>query len=100
MPHIHDILQRVQGAAPAGRPTLAHVRVALGALHGEGGAARLRARRDVGFALGVLLAHSRILRRGLLPYVVVSQTVPILAVAPMVVVWLGTKGVGRGSPSP
>ena len=47
----------------------------------------------IGFALAVLLAHSRILRRGLLPYVVVSQTVPILAVAPMVVVGLGTKGV-------
>jgi NitT/TauT family transport system permease protein len=47
----------------------------------------------VGFGLAVLLAHSRILRRGLLPYVVVSQTIPILAVAPMVVVGLGTKGV-------
>jgi NitT/TauT family transport system permease protein len=47
----------------------------------------------IGFGIAVLLAHSRILRRGLLPYVVVSQTVPILAIAPMVVVGLGTKGV-------
>jgi NitT/TauT family transport system permease protein len=47
----------------------------------------------VGFGLAVLLAHSVILRRGLLPYIVVSQTVPILAIAPMVVVGLGTKGV-------
>ena len=47
----------------------------------------------IGFGLAVLLAHSRIMRRGLLPYIVVSQTVPILAVAPMVVVGLGTKGV-------
>ena len=47
----------------------------------------------IGFGLAVLLAHSRILRRGLLPYIVVSQTVPILAVAPMVVVGLGSKGV-------
>jgi NitT/TauT family transport system permease protein len=42
-----------------------------------------------GFALGVLFAHSRLLERGCLPYIVASQTVPILAVAPMVVIWLG-----------
>jgi NitT/TauT family transport system permease protein len=47
----------------------------------------------IGFLLAVLLAHSTVLRRGLLPYIVVSQTVPILAIAPMVVVGLGTKGV-------
>ena len=43
----------------------------------------------LGFALGVVFAHSRLLERGLLPYVVASQTVPILAIAPMVVIWLG-----------
>jgi NitT/TauT family transport system permease protein len=50
----------------------------------------------VGFVIGVLLglllgmacAHSSLLERGLMPYVVASQTVPILAIAPMVVVWL------------
>jgi len=47
----------------------------------------------IGFGLAVLLAHSKVLRRGLLPYIVISQTVPILAVAPMVVVGLGSKGV-------
>jgi NitT/TauT family transport system permease protein len=43
----------------------------------------------LGFALGVLFAHSNLLERGLLPYVVASQTVPLLAIAPMVVIWLG-----------
>ncbi|MXX50329.1 MAG: ABC transporter permease [Chloroflexi bacterium] len=43
----------------------------------------------LGFVLGALFAHSRLLERGLLPYVVASQTVPILAIAPMVVIWLG-----------
>jgi NitT/TauT family transport system permease protein len=47
----------------------------------------------LGFALGVLLAHSRLLQRGLLPYIVASQTIPILAIAPMVVVWLGGRGL-------
>ncbi|MBZ0285349.1 MAG: ABC transporter permease [Anaerolineae bacterium] len=44
----------------------------------------------LGFVLGALFAHSRLLERGLLPYVVMSQTIPILAIAPMVVIWLGS----------
>jgi NitT/TauT family transport system permease protein len=43
--------------------------------------------------LGVLLAHSKLAQRGLLPYVVASQTVPILAVAPIVVIYLGSLRV-------
>lgn len=43
----------------------------------------------LGFVLGVIFAHSTLLERGLLPYVVASQTVPLLAIAPMVVIWLG-----------
>jgi NitT/TauT family transport system permease protein len=42
----------------------------------------------IGFALAVGLVHSRLAQRALLPYIVASQTIPILAVAPMVVVWL------------
>ena len=45
----------------------------------------------LGFALGTLFAHSPLMERGLLPYVVASQTVPILAIAPMVVIWLGAS---------
>lgn len=43
----------------------------------------------LGFILGSAFAHSPLMERGLLPYVVASQTVPILAIAPMVVIWLG-----------
>ena len=43
----------------------------------------------LGCGLAVIFASSRLLERGLLPYVVGSQTVPILAIAPMVVVGLG-----------
>ncbi|HNP88267.1 MAG: ABC transporter permease [Chloroflexi bacterium SZAS-1] len=46
----------------------------------------------LGCALAVLFASSRLLERGLLPFVVGSQTVPILAIAPMVVVGLGRLG--------
>lgn len=43
----------------------------------------------MGFGLGILFAHSPLLERGFLPYVVASQTVPLLAIAPMVVIWFG-----------
>lgn len=42
-----------------------------------------------GFSLSVLFVRSRLLERAFMPYVVASQTVPILAIAPMVVVWSG-----------
>lgn len=47
----------------------------------------------LGFGLGTLFAHSRLMERGLLPYIVASQTIPILAIAPMVVIWLGASQV-------
>jgi NitT/TauT family transport system permease protein len=44
---------------------------------------------SIGFLLGVVLAQFRVLQRGVMPYVVASQTIPILAIAPIVVVGLG-----------
>jgi NitT/TauT family transport system permease protein len=50
----------------------------------------------LGMLLGVLIAigvvHNRVLDRGLLPWIIASQTIPILAIAPMVVVVLGSLG--------
>lgn len=46
----------------------------------------------LGFVLALVFTQSRLLERGLMPYVVGSQTVPILAIAPMVVVGLGQMG--------
>jgi NitT/TauT family transport system permease protein len=43
----------------------------------------------VGVALAVLMARFNVVRRGLLPYLVVSQTVPLIALAPLVASWGG-----------
>lgn len=43
----------------------------------------------IGFAVGVLLAESPGLRRLFMPYVVVSQVVPKLALMPLFIVWFG-----------
>ncbi len=45
-----------------------------------------------GFGLAVMLVRSRILERGLMPYVIASQTIPLIAIAPMIVVWGGRLG--------
>lgn len=93
MPHIHDMIwalfQRPNPEAPLLIVTLLHACVftgkeaALGFAMGATG----------GFAIGAVLAHSRMLQRGLLPYVVASQTIPILAIAPMVIIWLASVHV-------
>jgi NitT/TauT family transport system permease protein len=43
----------------------------------------------VGFGVGVAMAESRTLRGLLMPYVVVSQVVPKLALMPLFIVWFG-----------
>jgi NitT/TauT family transport system permease protein len=52
-----------------------------------------------GFTLGALIARFRMLQRGLMPYVVASQTIPILAIAPIVVVGLGSLSIAGWTPS-
>ncbi|TCN32549.1 ABC transporter permease [Sinorhizobium americanum] len=51
----------------------------------------------IGAALGVLLAvgivHNRAMDRSLMPWVIASQTIPILAIAPMIIVVLNAIGI-------
>jgi len=42
----------------------------------------------LGLGLAIVFVHSSLLERALVPYVVASQTIPIIAIAPMVVIWL------------
>jgi NitT/TauT family transport system permease protein len=41
----------------------------------------------LGLSLAVLMLRSRAIERGLMPYVVISQTVPLVAIAPIIVIW-------------
>ena len=45
-----------------------------------------------GIALALMIVHSRVLERSLLPWIICSQMVPILALAPIFVVVLGAMG--------
>jgi NitT/TauT family transport system permease protein len=48
----------------------------------------------VGIALATLMARFGLARRGLMPYLVISQTVPMIALAPLVVSWGGRLHLG------
>ena len=43
----------------------------------------------IGIALAAVFVHSRLLERALVPYVIASQTIPIVALAPMIVFAFG-----------
>lgn len=47
----------------------------------------------LGLLLSIAIVHSRTLDRALLPWIVASQSVPVLAIAPMVLVVLGSIGL-------
>ena len=47
----------------------------------------------LGIVLAVLVVHVKTLERSLMPWVISSQTIPILAIAPIVIVVLGSIGI-------
>ena len=47
----------------------------------------------LGIGLAVVIVHNDASERSLMPWIIASQTIPILAIAPMVVVGLGAVGV-------
>ena len=47
----------------------------------------------LGALLAVAIVHSRTLERSLFPWVIASQTIPVLAIAPIVIVILGSMGM-------
>ncbi len=48
----------------------------------------------IGVGLAILMSRFRVVQRGLLPYLVMSQTVPLIALAPLVVSWGGKLEIG------
>lgn len=48
----------------------------------------------VGMGLGILMSRLKIIERGLMPLLVASQTVPLIALAPLVVAWGGKLHIG------
>jgi NitT/TauT family transport system permease protein len=91
MPHVWTIAKAFGQPAQVNQPSLITILLHKALFTGKEAAAGFGLGAVIGFVLGVVLVHSRLLQRGLLPYIVGSQTIPILAIAPMVVVWVDPK---------
>lgn len=51
----------------------------------------------LGIAMAVAVVYSRAAQMSLMPWAVISQTIPIVAIAPMIIVVIGSTGIeGRG----
>ena len=93
MPHIHDMIGALFKRPNPEAPLLIVTLLKAAVFTGKEAALGFAMGATGGFVIGAVLAHSRMLQRGLLPYVVASQTIPILAIAPMVVIWLASVHV-------
>lgn len=90
MPHLWTVLQRLgRPELTGGRPVWIVVLHACAFTFGIT-AVGFAAGTLVGLLLAVAMQRFRIVERGLLPYVILSQTVPLVALAPLVAGWGGT----------
>lgn len=90
MPHLHDIVGALFDPIREGEPLLVERLFDAAVFTAKEAVVGFAIGATIGFVLGALIAHFAVLRRGVMPYVVASQTIPILAIAPIVVVGLGS----------
>ncbi|HWG57147.1 MAG TPA: ABC transporter permease [Gaiellaceae bacterium] len=91
LPHLHDVVGTLFEPSRRNGPLLIDILVDAALFTAKEAALGFALGALFGFAIAVALAHSGLLQRGFMPYIVASQTVPILAIAPMVVVWVNPK---------
>ncbi|MDQ4076985.1 MAG: ABC transporter permease [Chloroflexota bacterium] len=88
LPHLWDIAAAFSSPAQRNGPPLAGVLLDAALFTFREAFVGFVIGSLLGFGLGTLFVHSNLLERSLMPYVVASQTIPILAIAPMVIIWL------------
>jgi NitT/TauT family transport system permease protein len=98
LPHLHLIVRQLFEPATVGGPLLITILWHSALFTAKEALAGFAIGASIGFLLGVALSQFRVLQRGLLPYIVASQTIPILAIAPMVVVGLGSLTIMGWTP--
>ena len=95
MPHVWDMFSRFGRPEVRGSDRTVLAAVVAGAWYSfRLSAAGFVLGGVVGVGLAVLMARFKTVQRGVLPYLVVSQTVPLIALAPLVVSWGGNLEVG------
>ena len=99
MPHLHDIVGALFHPIREGEPLLLERLFDAALFTAKEAAVGFAIGAMIGFLLGALIARFGVLQRGVMPYVVASQTIPILAVAPIVVVGLGSLSIFGWTPA-
>jgi len=99
MPRVHDIVGALFDRTQPDGPLLIDFLFHSALFTAKEAAAGFAIGAAIGFFLGAIVARFVFLQRGLMPYIVASQTIPILAVAPMVVVGLGSLTVFGSTPT-
>src|SRR5918992_1202025 len=99
MPHLHEIVGALFESPQEGGPLLIDLLLDAALFTAKEAAVGFAIGATVGFLLGAVIARFQVLQRGLMPYVVASQTIPILAIAPMVVIGLGSVTVFGWTPT-
>jgi NitT/TauT family transport system permease protein len=88
MPHVWDIAASFVEPAQRNGPPLGIVLINAGIFTFREAFGGFVFGALLGLGLAIVFVHSPLLERALVPYVVASQTVPIIAIAPVVVIWL------------
>ena len=99
MPHLHDIVLALFDSPQEGGPLLIDLLFHYALFTAKEAVVGFAIGATVGFLLGAVIARFRTLQRGVMPYVVASQTIPILAIAPIVVVGLGSLTIAGWTPA-
>jgi NitT/TauT family transport system permease protein len=95
MPHVWDMVRRFGRPEQRGSSRTVGQAVAEGAWYTfRLASVGLLLGVVVGMGLAILMARFRVVERGLLPWLIVSQTVPLIALAPLVVSWGGRLHIG------
>jgi len=88
LPHLWDIAAAFVAPAQRNGPPLAGILFDAAVFTFREALVGFAVGALLGLALAILFVHSRLLERALVPYVVASQTVPIIAIAPLIVIFL------------
>ena len=93
LPHFWDIAAEFGRADAAGETTTARL-VQAGLFTLRNAAIGFALGSAFGLLLAIILVHVRILERALVPLIVASQTIPIIAIAPLIVIGLKADWFG------
>ena len=92
LPHVWDVIGALSRPSVRNSPfSLGAVLIDAAVFTGRSAVLGFAVGAVIGLLLAIIFVRSRLLERALVPYVIATQTVPIVALAPMLVLWVGRE---------